>query len=99
MGKNKKRHTKLHLPTIVSTFAKHPYTILISLMLPIMIAIYHLGSDNMAAKKDREYIDRTMDLNRQYQEELNAKQKECDEWKEKYFSKLNDYSRPTNNSP
>ncbi|MDE6083857.1 MAG: hypothetical protein K2G11_05165 [Muribaculaceae bacterium] len=99
MEKKKKLYKKLHLPTIVATFAKHPYIMLITLMLPIMIAIYHFGSDNMAAKKDREYIDRTIDLNRQHQEELNDKQKECDEWKEKYFSIINAHNMPTNNSP
>ena len=95
----KKQHTKMPFPAIVLAFVKHPVISMITLMLPIMIAIYQLGSNNMAAKKDCEYVDRTGEIERQHQEELNAKQKECDEWKEKYFSKLNEYNRPTNNSP
>lgn len=99
MRNNNKWHIKLHLPAIVSAFAKHPYIILITVILPIMIAIYHLGSDNMAAKKDREYMDRTVDLVQHHQEELSTKQKECDEWREKYLLLLNRQSHPSNNSP
>ena len=88
--KHNKRHPKLHIPTIVSAFVKHPYIILITLMLPTMIAIYHLGGDNMAAKKDREFMDRTIDINRQYQKELNAKQKNAMNGKRNIFSILRD---------
>lgn len=105
MGKKKKQHIRLKLQTIISAFVKYLYVVLIPLLLPIMIEVYHLGSDNMAAQKDREiasikeeHTSKIIDSERQHREETNNLAKERDEWKDKYFSTCS-RERTTNKGP
>lgn len=99
MGKNSRRHSKLNFPKAVSAFVKHPYMLLMALLVPIFVAIYQLGGANTAAQMEREFNKELREMDYQHREELTAKEKECDEWKEKYFILVNASNRPANNSP
>ncbi len=88
---------------------KETITIIISvitLLVTIGTAGYKYGCHNKEAQKDKEMTEMQLmhnkeirDLDYKHRTELNAMEKERDEWKEKYFILLNSSKQPANNSP
>lgn len=108
MGKNKKQNTKI-ATKVRKALARYLYANLLSFVVMIATIVgvpYGFGRYHMEAQKDKEisekerlHIIELIEREDKHCEELNALEKERDEWKEKYFILLNASNRPANNSP
>lgn len=106
MGQHHNRHRISKMTKAVKAFVKNPYYLLISTMLPILIVVYNCGGSNMATKMDREMAEKTLEyeskiseIEYQHRQELRDRDKEVDEWKEKYFQSLIERTETNGRSP